>query len=161
TALALHKAGVQVVAIVDVASRPAHESHTEARSAGIEVYPASTVVRTHGSRGLTGITIGTGASRKRIACDLLCVSGGWSPTVHLHSQSGGSVDFDAKGGMFVPGRAVQSCVSVGAARGTLSLIEAMNEGAAAGRDAVRMLDGERPGSWDSRGSGAVPPLPDL
>ena len=138
-ALALQKAGAQIVAIIDAAESPAHPAHAEVRAAGIEIHPASTVARTHGSRGLSAITIATGEHRKRISCDLLCVSGGWSPTVHLHSQSGGSVDFDEKRGMFVPGRSVQACVSVGAARGTLSLAEGIEEGSAAGGDAVREM----------------------
>lgn len=142
-ALSLQKAGAQIVAIVDVAKSPSHSAYAEARSANIEVYAASTVARTHGSRGLTGITIATGDNRKRVACDLLCVSGGWSPTVHLHSQSGGSVEFDDKRGMFVPGRAVQACVSVGAAHGTLSLAAAIQEASDAGA------------------SGPAPQLPDL
>ena len=33
---------------------------------------------------------------RRLRCDLLCLSGGWSPTVHLFSQAGGKLDFDDK-----------------------------------------------------------------
>lgn len=153
-ALALQKAGVQVVAIVDATPAPNHAAHAEARAAGIDIYPESIVARTHGSRSLAGITVAAKDGGKRIPCDLLCVSGGWSPTVHLHSQSGGAVDFDARRGMFVPGRTVQACVSVGAARGTFSLAEVLKEGAASGQAAA--LNATKPKPQDL---GREPELP--
>lgn len=60
-------------------------------------------------------------SRGEIACDLLAVSGGWSPVVHLFSQSGGSISFCDKRQMFVPDKAVQQVRCVGAANGDFDL----------------------------------------
>ena len=56
-----------------------------------------------------------------IACDLLAVSGGWSPVVHLFSQSGGSIGFCEKRQMFVPDRSVQAVRCVGGAAGDFDL----------------------------------------
>ena len=50
---------------------------------------------------------------KPIDCDLLAVSGGWNPSLHLHSQSGGKAQFDEELGAFVPGESVQQERSVG------------------------------------------------
>lgn len=153
-ALALKTAGAQIVALVDACPAPKHALHREAQGAGIEVLAGSVVEKTHGARGLNGITVSGPAGRRRLNCDLLCVSGGWSPAVHLHSQSGGTVDFDERSGMFVPGRAAQSTVSVGAAKGTLSFSEALREAALAGREAAAGIEAAANAS-----PGAIDPIP--
>jgi sarcosine oxidase subunit alpha len=81
-----------------------------------------------GRRAVTGVRTtrldsaghATGAGR-RIACDCLLVSGGFSPVVHLHSQAGGSLSWDDRLQAFVPGAQPQACRSVGAAAGDLAL----------------------------------------
>jgi len=49
-----------------------------------------------------------------LACDLVAVSGGWSPTIHLHAQAGGRPDFDERIGAFVPAESagVEACAGV-------------------------------------------------
>lgn len=69
---------------------------------------------------------------ERIECDLLAVSGGWNPAVHLFSQSGGRLTWSAEIAAFVPAASVQREQSVGAARGTFDLTAALREGAGAG-----------------------------
>ena len=69
------------------------------------------VVDTVGSKRISGVRVmaldaaGTGVTGpvRSIACDLLAVSGGWSPAVHLHAQSGGRPKFDDTKACFVPG----------------------------------------------------------
>jgi sarcosine oxidase subunit alpha len=73
---------------------------------------------------------------REIGCDLLAVSGGWSPVVHLFSQSGGSVRYDDELAAFVPGRSAQAERSAGAARGILSLAECLADGFTAGTEAA-------------------------
>ena len=51
---------------------------------------------------------GVAGRPERIACDLLCVSGGWSPNVALFSQSGGSLRHDETLAAFVPDEARQA-----------------------------------------------------
>jgi sarcosine oxidase subunit alpha len=74
---------------------------------------------------------------RALPCDLLAVSGGWSPAVHLHAQSGGKPYFDEMKACFVPGRSVQAERSVGAANGTFPLGECLTEGVTAGTQAAR------------------------
>lgn len=119
-ALAFKDAGVRVAAIVDPAQRPAHRLYEQARSAGIPVLTGALVEATHGWQQIKAVTVKTAKGRERIACDLLLTSGGWSPTVHLHSQSGGTVKYDEPRAMFVPDRAAQAVVSVGAANGDMT-----------------------------------------
>ncbi len=66
--------------------------------------------------------------RRRLVCDLLALSGGWSPAVHLHSQAGGAVDWDEARACFVPGAPTQANASVGAAQGTFELGACLREG---------------------------------
>ena len=59
---------------------------------------------------------GTGPYR-RIAVDLLLVSGGWNPNVHLWSQSRGTLRFDERIAAFVPDAAFGDVRVTGAAAG--------------------------------------------
>src|SRR5690606_8734659 len=77
-----------------------------------------------------------GASR-RIECDLLAMSGGWSPVVHLHAQSGARPRFDEACACFVPGPSIQAERSVGACNGATALAQCLAEGAAGGAQAAR------------------------
>ena len=53
---------------------------------------------------------------QRIDCDLIAVSSGWNPNVHLHSQSGAKPVYDDAIASFIPGQSRQAEVSIGAAR---------------------------------------------
>jgi len=57
------------------------------------------------------------SNRGDFACDLLCVSGGWSPAVHLFSQSGGTLRFCDRRQAFVPDAAAQPTTVTGWADG--------------------------------------------
>ncbi len=74
---------------------------------------------------------------RTLPCDLVAMSGGWSPVVHLHAQSGGRPRFDPDKACFVPGAPVQAECSAGAANGSFALHACLTEGVAAGADAAR------------------------
>ncbi|MEU6544827.1 sarcosine oxidase subunit delta [Streptomyces sp. NPDC046859] len=138
-ALDLAAAGVRVAAVVD--TRPeAGEWAARARAAGIEVLTGHAVTGTDGTARLTAVTVAAcerPAARRRFTADLLLVSGGWNPVVHLFSQSGGTLRHDPALGGFVPDRTRQAVEVVGAAGGVLDLAAALRHGAAAGARAVR------------------------
>ena len=138
-ALALKDAGIQIAAIVDATPSPAHRLARAARERGIQILSGSVITQTRGARALRGVKVSGAAAERWIDCDLLCVSGGWSPNVHLHSQSGGNVKFDEARAMFVPDRHVQSNTSVGAANGTMTVTEAIKEGFTEGIAAAASL----------------------
>jgi sarcosine oxidase subunit alpha len=140
----LGAAGVTVAAIVDVRAKVDATLAATARKHGIEILSAHTVVRAIGRRRVRAIEVMAlndaadavhGPSRT-INCDLVCVSGGWSPAVHLHSQSGGTPRYDAERACFVPGEPVQAQRSVGAANGTFTLDGCLEEGHHAGINAA-------------------------
>ena len=73
---------------------------------------------------------------RALSCDLLAVSGGWSPVVHLNAQSGAKPVWDEANAMFRPGEPTQAQFSAGGANGTLDLAGCLQEGAAAGNQAA-------------------------
>ena len=80
-----------------------------------------------------------------LSCDCVGLSGGWTPAVHLFSQSRGRLIFDAAIDAFTPGTSVQAERSAGAARGTYQLQACLEEGwaagaAAAGRESVHAFE---------------------
>jgi sarcosine oxidase subunit alpha len=145
TALDLNAAGAQVIAVVDARSQSSSELAKMVRSAGIEVMNSSAVVDTSGGKRLQSVQVmslssdgqSVSGQRRTLSCDLLAVSGGWSPVVHLSSQSGAKAVWNEEAAMFIPGKAVQSQASIGSANGTLdlkhSLIEAVDAGNAAAK----------------------------
>jgi len=131
TVQALREAGVEVVAVVDARE----ELSARAASVGGVVLTGSAVVETSGEGRLAGVTVrrldGSSAV-ETFACDLLAVSGGWSPVVHLHSQRQGKVCWDEELAAFVPDGEVRGQRIVGAARGTYGTDDCVAEGAWAG-----------------------------
>jgi sarcosine oxidase subunit alpha len=132
-AAALHLAGAEVAAIVDV--RPARDDMWTqyARTAGITVHPGRTVATTRGRLRVAGVTL---SHQQRLDCDLLLMSGGWTPSLHLFSQSRGKLRFDSASGTFLPGEPAERTRCVGACNGTFGIAAALEEGYAAGEAAV-------------------------
>ncbi|MFV3075044.1 sarcosine oxidase subunit alpha family protein [Niveispirillum fermenti] len=133
-AFALHDAGCDIAAIVDSRTAPGTVT-AEAARRGIEVIAGSAPVAAKGGRTVRGLEVTslTGRDRRHIACDAILTSDGWNPAVHLHSQSGGTLAYDARQQAFLPKDAVQDAVSVGAAAGIRDLAAAI----AAARATVR------------------------
>ncbi len=138
-ALDLAAGGVAVRALVDLRRDPPGALAGRLGAAGIEHLSGAAVLHAHGWRTLAGVEVarldGDGQPQgapRRIDCDLLCVSGGWNPAVHLHAQARGRPRFDPDIAAFVPGPTVQDERSVGAACGSFALADCLAEGAAVG-----------------------------
>ena len=142
----LRAAGTEIVLAVDAREDgPGSDALAIAQRFGIELVSGAVVMRAIGRTGVDGVEVrslspdgaSVGDDSRRLPCDLVCVSGGWNPTVHLFSQSQGRLRFDAERAAFVPGESVQRERSAGAARGLRRLSECLANGVAAGTDAVR------------------------
>jgi glycine cleavage system aminomethyltransferase T len=72
----------------------------------------------------------------RIACDLLCVSGGYAPTVHLTSHDGVKPRYEERIAAFVPGHLDSGRFAAGAITGAFASTEALAQGIAAGRESA-------------------------
>ena len=145
TALDLAEAGAEIKAVIDLRPNPQGELPAKVRDLGIRVVGGHAVVDVKGVKRVKGVVV-MGMNEKgdrvrgegeKIGCDLLAVSGGWNPTVHLHSQSGGRVRFDEALGSFVPGESVQQERSVGSCAGVFDLASCIREGLRAGAEAAR------------------------
>ena len=64
-------------------------------------------------------------SIKNIKCDCICVSGYWTPTIHLASQSGNKTKFNKEIDAFIPGLPKQNETTIGSANGIFSLEETL------------------------------------
>ncbi|MBI1778690.1 MAG: sarcosine oxidase subunit alpha family protein [Proteobacteria bacterium] len=158
TALDLAGAGVEVAAVVDTRPEPQGASAVAVLKQSIPLLAGYAVIQTEGGRRLRSLEVarlteagdGVTTDRRQLDCDLLAVSGGWNPTVHLYSQSGGKTRFDPALAAFVPDRSAQAERSAGAAAGTLSLGDCLAQGAKAGAEAARAA---------GYAEGGIPPLP--
>ncbi|MHA7815118.1 MAG: 2Fe-2S iron-sulfur cluster-binding protein [Pseudohaliea sp.] len=124
-ALELSARGVPVARIVDLRREVDPALQEAASAAGIVQYLGHAVVAVHGRRAVSAITVqslteagdrlvGPGT---RLACDLLAVAGGWSPTVHLYSQAGGKLSWREADACFVPDATDAPMAVVGRAAG--------------------------------------------
>jgi sarcosine oxidase subunit alpha len=146
TALDLAAAGLAVAAVVDARRAPRGARVERVRAAGIEVIANAVVVDVEGRKRVSAVEVmaldgeGSGVTGPAtfIPCDLLAMSGGWSPVVHLHAQSGGKARFDESEACFVPGASVQDERSAGACNGSFALRDCLAEGFAAGAEAARL-----------------------
>jgi sarcosine oxidase subunit alpha len=136
-ALDLHAAGVVIAAIADLRSEVAGALPDAARRAGMDVRPGSTVLDTEGDLRVSGITLARVQSGKvqaaqNIRCDAVLMSGGYTPSVHLFSQSRGKLQWNDELQAFVPGSSAECTQSAGACRGIYGLAEVLADGARAG-----------------------------
>lgn len=129
----LARFGIDVVAIVDVRRAIPAAIMEQARSLAIPVHLGSIVLRALGSGCVKGaeIALRDGGRGTSIACDVIGTAGGWAPSLHLHSQSGGKAVYDERIATFIPGPGKQAAISAGAARGVFQLREVLRDGAAA------------------------------
>jgi methylglutamate dehydrogenase subunit C len=120
----LAEAGADVT-IVDRRRAPAPAD------AGIRVR-TGTVRKVLGRHRVKAITLVGSGGTETIAADLVCASGGWSPTVHLTSHLGVRPRYRADIAGFVPGPLGPGRFAVGAVNGTYDLADAIAEGTRAG-----------------------------
>ncbi|CAN7274727.1 sarcosine oxidase subunit alpha [Ensifer sp. ENS07] len=135
----LKRAGVSVPVIVDCRENPGEAVLAEARKLGIEVLTGHSVIKAGGKLRVNSISVARngGGSARKFAVDALLVSAGWTPSVHLFSQSRGKVKFDAATQRFLPGTYLQDCLSIGACNGTDDLQATIDEALAAGELTAR------------------------
>ncbi len=129
----LMAAGVQVVAILD--SRPDASAVEDC-----PVYVDAQVTDTKGRHGLRSISGTHAAGVFQLETDLLAVSGGWNPMVHLTCHMNGRPRWDAGIAAFVPSEgAVPNLVAVGSAAGEFTTHGCLQAGVAAAIQALRAL----------------------
>ncbi|MFZ9200220.1 MAG: 2Fe-2S iron-sulfur cluster-binding protein, partial [Paracoccaceae bacterium] len=132
TARALMSAGVQVAAILD--------SRTNASAVeDCPVYLGARITDTTGRHGLTRIEGHHAGGEFKLETDLLAMSGGWNPTLHLTCHMNGRPRWSDEIAAFVPAEgAVPGLTAAGAANGTFTTHGCL----AAGHEAAKAALGD-------------------
>ena len=140
-ALDLKAAGVDVAVIADLRADISANIRSEAEQAGLRIIPAAAIAGTKGRLRIAAVGLAdrSGAT-EWIDCDALLMCGGWTPSVHLYSQSRGKVVWHEDRQMFLPGASVQAERSAGSCAGEFQLAEILRDGWRAGRAAVGLAD---------------------
>src|SRR5271155_3370133 len=170
-ALDLADAGCEIVMIADLRATADGTLPRMARRMGLRVETHAAILGSRGGLRVTHALVarlwsdGRPGRPDEIACDAIAMSGGWTPSVHLFSQSRGKLAFDDATRTFLPGAAAQAQVSVGACRGVFDLAAALAEGAKAGAEAAGATPGQGPrveGAFPASGGtlGVVAPMSD-
>ncbi|WP_120501969.1 sarcosine oxidase subunit alpha family protein [Roseovarius sp. EL26] len=151
TAITLKNMGLDVPAIIDARAGGAGALADEARGLGIRVENGKGIAKVKGGKRVEGVAIcsqaGEGAVLEEIECDVVAMSGGWSPVVHLWSHCGGKLYWDDAQAHFRPdvdkaptGAVGEAFVIVaGSANGYLDLAAGLADADAAGRAAAKAV----------------------
>ena len=121
----LHAAGMSIAGIVDQRPKPGGEAVEAVRTLGIPIYPGMIIGSTEGRGRVHSAKLANGTDI--IPCDTILMSGGWTPSIHLFSQSHGKLLFDGGSGSYLPSEG-----AVGACAGVFDLARCLRDGIAAG-----------------------------
>ena len=135
TAIDYHHQNIKVAAVVDIRNDIDGDLPLKVKNLGIKIYSGSIISDTTGRKKIKAVTIKKINEDKKINkdnidvinCDLLCMSGGWSPTVHLFTQSRGKLKFRNEDSCFIPHQAHQKTISVGSCNGVFALKNILKE----------------------------------
>ncbi len=134
TAIEFKKNGVSPL-VVDVRKNSESTVVKEAKDLGVNIKFSHAIANTKGYLRVNSATIGKLNNDKsgyenleNIPCDCICVSGNWTPTVHLSSQSGNKLKFDEMISAFIPNQSRQNETAVGSANGSFTLKKSLEDG---------------------------------
>ena len=148
TAIEFKKNGIDPL-VVDIRATSESSVVQEAKNLNINIKFSYGVANAQGYKKVNSAAIGklnkekSGyESIKNIDCDCICVSGNWTPTVHLSSQSGNKLKFDEKINAFIPNESRQNESTVGSANGSFTLKKTLAEGFSKGYDLSKKITGK-------------------
>ena len=131
TAIEFKKNGVEPL-VLDTREDCNSELINEAKDLKIDIRFSHAVLAANGYKKVKSATIGKlnndktdFVSTEIIDCDCICVSGFWTPTVHLASQSGNKLRFNDEIDAFIPDKSKQNENSIGSSNGTFTLKETL------------------------------------
>ena len=140
TALEFKKQGIDPI-ILDTREEHSSELIDSVKNQNIKIRFSYAVIAANGYKKIQSAQIGklnkdktAFENSETIQCDCICVSGFWTPTVHLASQSGNKLKFDDQIDAFVPDKSKQNETSVGASKGTFTLKGTLEDGFKTGFD---------------------------
>ena len=122
TALDLKACGAKVT-VVDSRASSNGALPAAAKRQGVTVMSGAVVTGASGKWRVSSVDVAsysngqTGGKLQTLPCDLVAMSGGFSPVLHLFAQSGGKACWNDEKACFLPGKPVQAEASIGAAAG--------------------------------------------
>ena len=138
TAADLADSGIRVAALIDARKISSPTTQAEAEKANARYFPGAVIERVQGSHGVRGVTVRTAdGETKRLDCDLVAVSGGWNPSVHLTTHLNGKPKWSERLSAFVPDALPPGMSVAGAASGQFGLGACLAKGEAAGAEAAQ------------------------
>lgn len=146
TAIDAKEAGAEVT-VIDIRPETQGQLIDQAKEKGINIVNNRTVTAVqfaaNSIKGITTMTLtadgrDVSGSTAKMECDLIGVSGGWTPTVHLYSQAKGKLEYRDDLHCFVPKYRSQNNpgYEAGACKATWDLHGCLKEGAEAGAAAA-------------------------
>jgi len=145
TAIEFKKNGIWPI-VLDTRSNPNSEIIDEAKRMGIDIKFSYVVIAAKGYKKVKSAEIAKISEDKKdlgqienINCDCICVSGFWTPTIHLASQSGNKTKFNKEIDSFIPSQSKQEETTVGSANGIFTLEETLKTSFAAGHELSKKI----------------------
>ena len=131
TAIEFKKNGIDPI-VLDSRENPNSELVNQALNMKIDIKFSHVVVAAKGYKKVKSADIALISKNKKdlsniqnIKCDCICVSGFWTPTIHLASQSGGKTKFKDEIDAFIPTDSKQNETTLGSANGIFNLEETL------------------------------------
>lgn len=136
TAISLNKSGVNVKVIIDIRENSNSILSEQVEKSGIKILKGYTVIDTDGYKRIKSFDVmklskdGESVVGNKITykSDCLGISGGWTPMVHLFTQSGGKLKFRNNDNVFIPdeNKTPSNQISVGSSNGDFELDDVIN-----------------------------------
>jgi len=124
------KAGILVRAVIDNRDSACEEAMKIAGDLSIAVLFSHRITKAKGKGRVVCVETQPvdGGNTQTFPCDLVCMAGGWTPTVHLFSQNGGSLVFDDTLATLVADKDTHSSLLAGSADGQFDLESCLQSG---------------------------------
>jgi methylglutamate dehydrogenase subunit C len=126
------------VTIAECRAHPSGDMLARAAQLGIAVFPNSGIADVLGDKKLEAVKL-SGRHSVTIECDVLGMSGGWNPAVHLTSHGGVKPVYDQRITSFIPGPFAEAQFGAGAILGHFGLLQSIRDGVAAAEQACTYL----------------------
>lgn len=141
----LKQAGVDIPIIVDSRDDVDPALLERARELGLNVQVGHSVIDTTGKLRISSIKVAKNGqtANTKYDVDALLISGGWTPSLHLYSQSRAKPSWDRDVKRFLPENPVQDQVSIGACNGTDDLSKVIEEAQSAALEAAKSIGVKR------------------
>ena len=143
TAEIIIEIGAEVVAVVD-ARKKQSQYVKKIMEKGVRVITNTLPLKAHGKLNVNALSVQStdGTFVGKIKCDCVAMSGGFSPDVHLASQTGAMPIWNEKIQGFIPNKPIHNERSVGAGSGIFDAKQCIEQGYKIGKEVVEKIGGK-------------------